>query len=268
LPAESGSAEHVASLTGRVAVVTGASRGIGRAVVVRLGRAGASVAVLARGREAADVVAAISGAGASAIAVACDVTNDASVETAFLTVRSELGPVGILVNCAGRHVVGHLEDFGPADYRELFETNVLGAVRATASAVSDMKALGSGQVVNVASTAGRAGSLYQCPYNTTKHALVGFTRSAALELAPFAITVNAVCPGWVETGMMRDLVEGQARLRGLGADETAALLLARVPTGRLVKPEEVAELCAYLVTPLAASVTGQTFTIDGGLLTA
>ena len=235
---------------------------------MRLGSQGASVAVLARGSQAADVAAGISRGGANAIAVECDVTNDDSVQAAFSHVRSNLGAAGILVNCAGRHVVGRLEDFGPADYRELFDTNVLGAVRATMEALHDMKALGGGQIVNIASTAGRAGSLYQCPYNTAKHALIGFTRSAALELAPSGITVNAVCPGWVETGMISDLIDGQARLRHLGAEETKALLLARVPIGRLVKPEEVAELCAYLVTPLAASVTGQAFTIDGGLLTA
>jgi ketoreductase len=268
LRAEKARRHGPACLTGRVAVVTGASRGIGRAIAVRLGREGASVAVLARGSPSADVAAAISRDGANAIAVECDVTNDDSVKAAFLHVRSEFGPVGILVNCAGRHVVGRLEDFGPTTYRELFDTNVLGAVRATMCALEDMKALGGGQVVNVASTAGRAGSLYQCPYNTTKHALVGFTRSAALEVAPLGITVNAVCPGWVETGMMRDLIDEQARLRNLGTAETEALLLARVPIGRLVKPEEVAELCTYLVTPLAASVTGQAFTIDGGLLTA
>lgn len=249
-------------------MVTGASRGIGRAIALRLGRLGARVAVLARGNDSLDVAAAISREGAAAIGVCCDVTSDESVQAALGHVRSDLGPVGILVNCAGRHVVGRLEDFGPSDYRELFETNVLGAVRATMSALDDMKSLGGGQIVNIASTAGRAGSLYQCPYNTAKHALIGFTRSAALEVAPLGITVNAVCPGWVETGMIRDLIDGQARLRNLGPEETEALLLARVPIGRLVQPEEVAELCAYLVTPLAASVTGQAFTIDGGLLTA
>jgi ketoreductase len=268
LRAERARPDLPASLTGRVAVVTGASRGIGRAIAMRLGREGASVAVLARGSQAADVAAAISQDGATAIAVACDVTNDDSVKAAFLHVRARLGAVSILVNCAGRHVVGRLEDFGPVHYRELFETNVLGAVRTTLGALHDMKALGGGQIVNIASTAGRAGSLYQCPYNTTKHALLGFTRSAALELAPSGITVNAVCPGWVETGIIRDLIDGQARLRNLGPEETEAQLLARVPIGRLVKPEEVAELCVYLVTPLAASVTGQAFTIDGGLLTA
>jgi NAD(P)-dependent dehydrogenase (short-subunit alcohol dehydrogenase family) len=257
-----------AGLSGRVAVVTGGSRGIGLAIAVRLRGQGARVAVLARSTESAGVVAAISGPGATAMAVACDVTSDESVTAALGRVRSELGPVGVLVNSAGRHVVGRLEDFGPADYRELFEVNVLGAVRATNGVLNDMKGLGAGRIVNIASTAGRAGSLYQSPYNTTKHALIGFTRSAALELAPFGITVNAVCPGWVETGMLRDLVEGQARVRDLTAGETEALLLARVPIGRLVTPEEVAELCAYLTAMRTASVTGQAFTIDGGLLTA
>ena len=257
-----------AGLAGRVAVVTGASRGIGRAIAMRLGRAGANVAVLARSSDRADAAAAISRYGATSIGVECDVTSDESVRAAVSQVRSELGAVGILVNCAGRHAVGRLEDFSAADYGDLFETNVLGAVRATMNALDDMKSLGGGQIVNIASTAGRAGSLYQCPYNTAKHALLGFTRSAALEVAPFSITVNAVCPGWVETDMLRDLIDGQARLRNLGTEETEALLLARVPIGRLVKPQEVAELCAYLVTPLAASVTGQAFTIDGGLLTA
>jgi len=268
LRAEDAAPDRTANLAGRVAVVTGASRGIGRAIAMRLARDGASVAVLARGSQAADVAAAISRDGATAIAVGCDVTQDDSVEAAFLNVRSGLGAVSILVNCAGRHVVGRLEDFRPADYRELFETNVLGAVRATLAALPDMKTLGSGRIINIASTAGRAGSLHQCPYNTTKHALLGFTRSAALELASSGITVNAVCPGWVETDMIRDLIDGQARLRNLGAEETEAQLLARVPIGRLVQPAEVAELCAYLVTPLAASVTGQAYTIDGGLLTA
>jgi NAD(P)-dependent dehydrogenase (short-subunit alcohol dehydrogenase family) len=250
------------------AVVTGASRGIGRAIAVRLGRAGARVAVLARGPESASVAAAICRAGMSAIAVRCDVTDDKSMAAALGQVRSRFGPVGILVNCAGRHAVGRLEDFEPADYRDLFEVNVLGAVRATRGVLDDMKQLGGGRIVNMASTAGRAGSLYQCPYNTAKHALVGFTRSAALELAQFGITVNAVCPGWVDTGMLRDIIDGHARLRDLAAGEVEAQLLARVPMGRFVTPDQVADLCAYLVTPPAGSITGQAFTIDGGLLTA
>ena len=250
------------------AVVTGASRGIGRAIAIRLGRAGARVAVLARGPESAGVAAAICSTGTSAIAVRCDVTDDKSVAAALGQVRSQFGPVGILVNCAGRHAVGRLQDFAPADYRDLFEVNVLGAVRATRGVLDDMKHLGGGRIINMASTAGRAGSMYQCPYNTAKHALLGFTRSAALELAQFGITVNAVCPGWVDTGMLRDIVDGHARLRNLAAGEIEAQLLARVPIGRFVTPDEVADLCAYLITPPARSITGQAFTIDGGLLTA
>jgi 3-hydroxybutyrate dehydrogenase len=255
-------------LSGRVAVVTGASRGIGRAIARQLAQEGASVALLARTAAIEAVADEIRASGRHSRAVLCDVTRDDSVAAAFALVQRELGPVEILVNCAGRHVVGRLEDFRPSDYSELFDVNVLGAVRATREVLPEMRAGGWGRIVNVASTAGRAGSVYQCPYNTTKHALLGFTRSAALELAPLGITVNAVCPGWVNTDMMTDLVAGQARLREIDATEAAALLLSRVPTGRLVEVDEVAALCLYLCGPLAASVTGQAYSIDGGLITA
>lgn len=255
-------------LDDRVAVVTGASRGIGRAIAGQLAAAGAAVALLSRSSDIHTAAQAAEAAGSVSRAVVCDVTDDQSVAAALCEVREELGQVDILVNCAGRHVVGRLEDFPAPTYADLFDVNVLGAVRTTRGVLPDMRQRKCGRIVNIASTAGRAGSLYQCPYNTAKHALLGFTRAAALELAPLGVTVNAVCPGWVATDMMTGLVAGQARLREVTEEETAALLLARVPTGRLVDPEEVAALCLYLVSPAAASVTGQAYTIDGGLLTA
>ena len=255
-------------LDDRVAVVTGASRGIGRAIADQLAAAGAAVALLSRGPDLRADAPAAGGHGPASRAVACDVTDDTSVAAALSEVRTELGAVDILVNCAGRHVAGRLEDFPAAVYADLFDVNVLGAVRMTHGVLPDMRERQYGRIVNIASTAGRAGSLYQCPYNTTKHALLGFTRSAALEVAPAGITVNAVCPGWVDTDMMTTLVAEQARLRAVSEHEAAAMLLARVPTGRLVDPAEVAALCLYLASPTAASVTGQAYTIDGGLLTA
>lgn len=255
-------------LDDRVAVVTGASRGIGRAIAGQLGAAGAAVALLSRSSDNHAAAQALKAVGSVSRAVVCDVTDEKSVAAALSEVREELGPVDILVNCAGRHAVGRLEDFPAIAYADLFDVNVLGAVRTTRGVLPDMRLRKSGRIVNIASTAGRAGSLYQCPYNTAKHALLGFTRAAGVELAPVGVTVNAICPGWVDTDMMTGLVAEQARLRAVTEEEVAALLLARVPTGRLVGPEEVAALCLYLVSPAAASVTGQAYTIDGGLLTA
>ncbi|HEY3203336.1 MAG TPA: SDR family NAD(P)-dependent oxidoreductase [Thermoanaerobaculia bacterium] len=245
-------------LSGKVAFVTGASRGIGEAIARRFGAEGARVVLAARDRDSCERHAAeIRGQGEEAVAVACDVTDRGSVAAAIALAVARWGRLDILVNNAGLGGPTPLDDPEDAGWDAIIATNLTAVFRVTREASPFLPE--GGRVINLSSVLGRFGVPGQAAYCASKHGVIGLTRSLAWELAPRQITVNAICPGWVETEMAR---EG---FRSLGGEEEGRQSAARMaPLNRVLEPEEVAGLAAYLASGDARSVTGQAIVIDGG----
>jgi NAD(P)-dependent dehydrogenase (short-subunit alcohol dehydrogenase family) len=252
-------------LEGRHAVVTGAGRGIGAAIAKLLASRGAKVSLLGRNRESLDEVAAA--IGAQATFQVADVTDVTSLRDAFEYVREQHGPVTILVNNAGQARSAPLSAGDDALWDEMLEVNLTGVYRCIRCALPDMLQAGEGRVINIASTAGLVGYPYVTAYCAAKHGVVGLTRALALELARRNITVNAVCPGYTDTDMVRDAIANIQKKTGRDEAQATAALVARNPQGRLITPEEVAETVAWLCTPGTASVTGQSIAVAGGEVT-
>ena len=255
-------------LTGQVAVVTGASRGIGRAIAEAYAREGAAVICAARSRDQLEEVTdGIEDAGGQAVAVACDISDDGQVADLVDRAEDAFGPVDTLVNNAGVYKPGRFLDYELEDFRHIMEVNWLGTVRVTQAFLPGMIEREHGRIINVASTAGKYGSLFQSPYNSSKHAVVGLTRCLALETAKQGIRVNAICPGFVDTDMISgSAVSGFSEIMGIDEDQVVPAVLQRVPIGRMLEPEEVAELAVYVASPPADAMTGQALTISGGLI--
>jgi NAD(P)-dependent dehydrogenase (short-subunit alcohol dehydrogenase family) len=180
--------------------------------------------------------------------------------------REDLGPVDVLVYATGQSAVGRFEDIDGSVWSHLYDVNVLGAVRFTHAVLGPMRESGWGRIVAVASTAAKYGSRWQSPYNASKHALLGFVRCLALETAGDGITVNAVCPGFVDTEMVAQALPQWASVIGTTEDAVLSGLVSRVPQGRMLQPQEVAEMVAYVASPAAGGLTGQGLTLDGGLI--
>jgi NAD(P)-dependent dehydrogenase (short-subunit alcohol dehydrogenase family) len=252
-------------LAGQRAVVTGAGRGIGRAIALAFAREGARVVLFARSRKQLDAVAAeINSAGPQASVVAGDLTRDSEVESLRQTVFNELGGIDVLVNNAGVYLQQRFLDYSLDDWRQSLDVNVIGTIRVTRALLPFMLEAHRGRIINMASTAGKWGTLYQSAYNVAKHAIVGLTQCLALETAASGVRVTAICPGWVDT----ELIDPTrfAHLHGIQKSEVRSVMRGRTPIGRLVKPEEVAELAVYLASPEADAVTGVGLTIAGGLV--
>jgi 3-hydroxybutyrate dehydrogenase len=256
----------MSTLRGEHAVVTGAGRGIGAAIARALAAQGAKVSLLGRNRESLDKIAAeLNGSTETCVAVA-DVTSGSALQAAFAHAKERFGPVTILVNNAGQARSAPLHSADDSLWDEMLAVNLGGVYRCTRCALPDMLNAGRGRIVNIASTAGLTGYAYVTAYCAAKHGVIGLTRALAMELARKNITVNAVCPGYSDTDMVRDAVANiQAKT---GRDEAAAraALTSRNPQGRLIAPEEVAQTVLWLCSSGAGSVTGQSIAVAGGEL--
>jgi NAD(P)-dependent dehydrogenase (short-subunit alcohol dehydrogenase family) len=253
-------------LRGRRAVITGGGRGIGAAIARAFAAEGATVLVAARSTDQTAAVAReICSAGGRALAATVDVGDDASVAALAKHAPGALGgPADVLVNNAGRYLPRRFLDYSVAEFTAVMDINLLGAVRVTQAFLPAMLEQQTGRIINIASTAGKYGTAGQSAYNASKHAILGLTRSLALEVASAGVRVNAICPGWVDTELLQP--ELLAPVLGVPPAEVAETLARRAPIGRLIRPEEVAGLAVYLAAPESDGVTGVGLTMAGGMV--
>ncbi|HIQ81624.1 MAG TPA: 3-oxoacyl-[acyl-carrier-protein] reductase [Candidatus Pullichristensenella stercorigallinarum] len=243
-------------MKGKIALVTGGSRGIGRAIAVKLAQEGCDVAILYAGRkEAADeTVSLLTAAGARALAVQCNVADEKAAEAAVKEVAQALGPIDILVNNAGIVRDGLAMRMSSEDFRAVLDVNLTGAFHMIRACLPQFVRRRSGRIINITSVSGMMGNPGQANYASSKAGLIGLTKTIAREVASRGVTVNAVAPGFIETDMTASMNES-ALQKGLSA----------VPMGRIGKPEDVANAVCFFAGDGAGYITGCVLKVDGGM---
>jgi 2-hydroxycyclohexanecarboxyl-CoA dehydrogenase len=242
-------------LEGRVAFVTGAASGIGRATAVRLGEEGARVAAADLNADGAEATA--STIGPEAVGLGLDITDLSSVQAAVAEAERLLGPIEVLVNCAGWDRVEPFLENSEETWDRVIDVNLKGVIRCTRSVLEGMISRRSGRIVNVSSDAGRVGSSGEVVYSGAKAGIIGFSKGVARETARHGLRVNVVCPGPTDTPLMAATSEANPRL--------GEALVKAIPFRRLAKPEEIAAAIAFLASDDASFITGQTLSVSGGL---
>lgn len=246
----------MSQLSNQVAVVTGAGRGIGRAIALKFAAEGADIVCVSRSAENAEKAAnEVRATGRKAWAHAVDVSNSAAVAEAGEKILAEAGKVDILVNNAGVTRDGLIMRMSDADWDEVLNTNLKGAFSVTKAFTRAFLKQRSGRIINIASVIGLMGNAGQCNYAASKAGLIGFTMSCAREMASRGITVNALAPGFIETDMTKVLNE-----------EMRAKLLERIPLNFFGEAEDIANAALFLASPAARYITGQVLTVDGGMV--
>lgn len=250
-------------LEGRVAFVTGASRGIGEAIGRRFAEEGARVAFAARDELACQRIAEdVTREGGQAVALGCDVTLPISVSNAIAAVVAKWGHIDVLVNNAGLGGPTPLDETDDTRWNAILATNLTAVFRVTREAAPFLPQ--GARVINLSSVLGRFGVAGYAAYCATKHGVIGLTRALALELAPRHITVNAICPGWVETEMARNGFRSIGKRQGGGEEGGRAAAAKMAPLGRVLDAEEIAGAAVYIASDEAKSLTGQAIVLDGG----
>ena len=244
------------TMTGRVALVTGASRGIGRAIALKLASAGATVVAAARGENAQATAQAIVEAGGQAEAIALDVTDQAAIDGAISGLLARHGRIDVLVNNAGVTRDTLLLRMKRDDWDTVIQTNLTAVFACSQAVLKTMVKQRAGRIVNITSVVGQSGNAGQANYAASKAGIIGFTKALALEVASRNITVNAVAPGLIDTDMTRAIAGG-------AHDEWAA----KIPLKRLGTPEDVAAAVAFLASDEAAYITGHVLAVNGGMYT-
>jgi 3-oxoacyl-[acyl-carrier protein] reductase len=255
------------ALSGKVALVTGASQGIGRAIAVALGRRGAKVIVnylpdapgqpAAREKDARDVAGEVEAAGGQAAISGFDVANSASVNDAIKAIGNDHKQLDILVNNAGIAINGLIMRFGDEQWAKTLQVNLNGAFYTTrAASTLLLKAKGSGRIINLSSVVGEIGNGGQAAYAASKAGVIALTMTTAKELASRGVTCNAVAPGYIDTAMTAEHLPEAAR----------AKLIEQIPLGRIGKADDIADAVAFLAGPEAAYITGQVIRVNGGML--
>ncbi len=249
-------------LSGKIAVVTGASRGIGAAIAAALAREGAGVALI--GRDAARLEKQAAELSADTLVAPADISDPDSVHRAFARIRERFPRIDILVNNAGQAESAPFSRTDLALWNRMLGVNLTGTYLCTHEVLPAMLKQDFGRVINVASTAGRIGYAYVSAYCAAKHGVIGLTRALALEAGRTAVTVNAVCPGYAETDLTKSTLANIMAKTGKSEAEARAALTVHNPQGRLVSPEEVANAVLWLCLPGSEAVTGQAIMVAGG----
>ncbi len=256
-------------LCGKVVLVTGAGRGIGRAIALAFAAEKSRLVVTGRTAETLDQLAAeVDSHGAELMATTCDVTKKTEVENLQRQIESRFGEVQILVNNVGIAPAAAFLEMPDSLWEEVMRVNLSAAYNCCKAFLRPMVSARWGRIINIASTVARVAYPQIAAYATSKHALLGLTRSLAIETARSGVTVNAVCPGYVNTELTRDNARRMAEKRGQSLDEAIGLLAASCPQRRLIEPQEVAYVTLMLASDRARGITGQGIQVDGGAVMA
>lgn len=257
--------EDTLTLAGHRAVVTGASRGIGRTIALTLAQAGADVAVTARTvPDLEEVTTHIREMGRHSLAIPCDVTDPEQVERMAAEAIEGLGGIDILVNNAGNAGSHKFLNHPDVLWHDMLSINLTSVYYVTKAFVPAMIEQRSGRIINIASIASKAGGRYIAAYTAAKHGVLGLTRALAIELVPYNITVNAVCPGYVDTPMTQANIARIVTRTGLTEEQVREIIEKMTPQNRLFEPEEVAAVALFLAQDIAKGITGQAINVDGG----